>query len=112
MVDKRRAWLIGAIAVLILAVGIPVVVWALIQASRTGSGTFQPEGATDRAPAEILGIKDSVTTQVTPAPAEASASTSPKGGGTGVEVRLDDNVEYLIRDASGKVKEQKSAGGK
>ena len=57
-------------------------------------------------PADVATLQDTVKTQV----ASASSQPPPSGGARDAG-RVKEGVEYIIRDASGKIKEQKSIGG-
>lgn len=122
MSKGRPKWLLGGLAALAVAVGLALALWALPGPSQSPTpvdkatlkdsvetqvtpGSGQP--ATGGAVADMVNLQDSVEAQVT----RASQALAPEGGGTAERSRVQDNVEYIIRDAKGKIKQQKSVGG-
>lgn len=125
MATRYRIGIVAGLAALVLATGLALALW-LPDGKRESASTV--DGA---------GIEESVQVQVSRAPGQpqlggarestsaldgasiqeslqfqwASRSSQPSPGGAREQGRVEDSVEYLIRDASGKIKEQGSGGG-
>jgi hypothetical protein len=97
MAGKRIMWLAGGLAALLVAVGLPLGIWAW---QRSGGPPTVTDGGR---------IQESAEMGVTPGPAEVNP---PAGGGTGEAASIQESIEYIIRDASGKVKQRKVSGSK
>ena len=84
-------WVVLGLGVLLLAVGIPFSI-SLIQDSDE-LGAVLPAGV-------------EVEVQRVEGPSTDSGQAEPAGGGTAERARVEDSVQFVIRDSAGKVKEQ------
>lgn len=86
-------WVTTGLAALAVAMGLWLALWP-------SSGKIQSSSPVDGAT-----IQESVQVQT------ASTSSKPPSGGATETGRIQDGMEYIIRDASGNIKESKSVGG-
>ena len=56
--------------------------------------------------ADSATLTDSVEVQVAEAPSADSGQAEPAGGGTGASGTVRDSVQFVVRDSTGKIKEQ------
>lgn len=94
---KLPNWLIRGLVLLILATGVPLLVWAL-----GWSGDSERTSTIGRSSNEIATTGEGS--------GQGSSSTPSSPGGPGDVGQIEDSVEYIIRDKKGKVKEHKTVG--
>ena len=96
---NRHRWHIGLGVVLVFGVALPLLVWV----------TQPPRGASQQ---NTPGPESAAETSVTLSEAyNLQPEPSAGGSGTAERGRVQENVEYVIRDSKGRVKEVKKPDG-
>jgi hypothetical protein len=95
MGKRGRIWVFGGL--ILLALGLALALW--------------PPGSSSQSTTSVdsASLQDSVQVELTSSPAE---EVPPAGGGATDQGRVKESVEYVIRDSKGKIKGQKSLGGR
>jgi hypothetical protein len=106
MVDKGRLWIALTAGAFLLA----VLALAVLTITRSGP-VLTPAG--EQAPRAPVAPTAPATKDTPSAPSDGDQVVQPAaGGGAAESARLDDSVDYIIRDRSGKIKTQESVGAK
>ena len=92
-------WVVLGLGVLFLVVGLPLSIWMVGRSDEPGSVR----------PSDSVSVTDTVELEFRPGHTAATGSGQPEpsgGGGSRDEAHLTDSVQFVVRDASGRIKEQ------
>ena len=105
-----RKLTVGAITVLALAVTLGLA-WVLLEPPGASHSASVADTASIQESVQVQAAGPSTLRQAQDVPGSGQAQAQPPPGGATERVSVQESVEYIIRDASGRIKEQRSIGG-
>ena len=105
MVDKGRLWIALAASVFLLAAVVALAALTIVR----GEQVLAPPAGTQATPVRIA---PGAQGEPIATPAGDQVAQPPAGGGAAERARLDDSVDYIIRDRSGKIKDRQAVGAR
>lgn len=99
MRKSRVRWIVLGMATAIVAAGILLAIWDL-QSHRRGGEAMSTSSSNE----DNLSLQESATLE-----ADESDASTPGTGGPGDKARVQDSVDFIIWDSTGKVKDRQSS---